>query len=608
MIQSLEFGPIRMRTDRMDDHPYAIAGRRMYAIGMMSGAAPRVGAEHLVGEMGGLWAHPVKALDAWRFVIDGAGAHAPTEARFEGAFWRIARAHGRGGLRITEREWVDEDDPLFFIEVEVANTGATPMAFTARFEARLHLMPCWMSPMLDGEDTVTHASRALHASDGLHPEWGVAVLGDGDLEQIVTLEPGATFCLNVTVAGVSVGGLAEAARLAEGGLSERTARRTRKERAYTEVIARAPNLPGVSAELSAAHLCALLNLKLLETENLAGHYVIAGLPEFPNLFGCDLAYSVPGLIAAGRTDLALASLRALGAVAHRQAGRVPHEVLPDGGVFHPGNTQETPQFVIAVHALWQALLAPAPMHETWPAGAQRPAADDVLAEFYPVCRAAMLHSLRASLAGLPTPYPSGNAMVERGDMLPIKLDSVCYTRRALSCLAEMAEACAATWLASVAATDLNEIGAWSAAIDARFDHDWWIEADGFYADSMDVNGARQLERHWTQVVPLETGISGARAARVLDGIARGWLNEHGLPHTQGVEERVWTLPTGLLALVAARHGRRALAERLLMNIAATLQNGQLGLYEELIPRGLCFAQCWSAALFAQIVQEVMRQP
>ena len=172
----------------------------------------------------------------------------------------------------------------------------------------------------------------------------------------------------------------------------------------------------------------------------------------------------------------------------------------------------------------------------------------------------------------------------------------------------MAEACAGTWLAPVATNDLNEIEAWSAAIDDRFDRDWWIEADGFYADSMDANGARQLERHWTQVVPLETGISGARAARVLDGIARGWLNEHGLPHTQGVEERVWTLPTGLLALVAARHGRRALAERLLMNIAATVQNGQLGLYEELIPRGLCFAQCWSAALFAQIVQEVMRQP
>ena len=608
MIQSLEFGPIRMRTERVEDHPYAIAGRRMYAIGMMSGAAPRVGAEHLVGEMGGLWAHPVKALDAWRFVVDGDGAHAPTETRFEGAFWRIQRARQLGALSITEREWVDEDDPLFFSEAEVVNTGPAPVTFSARFEARPHLMPCWMSPLLDGEDDVARAPRAIRASDALHPEWGVALLADGDLEQSVSLAPGAVFCLNIAVAGVSSGGLAEAARLAECGLAERAARRARKERAYTEVITRAPDLPGGSEELAAAHLCALLNLKLLETENLAGRYVIAGLPEYPNLFGADVAYSAPGLIAAGRADLALASLRALGAVARRQAGRVPHEVLPDGAVFHPGNTQETPQFVIAVHALWQALRTAAPAHEIWLNGAARPSPGDFLAEFYPVCRAALLHSLRAGYEGVPAPYPRGNAMVEREGMLPIKLDSVCYTRRALACLADMAEACAGTRMWPVAAADRAVIGAWSADIDARFDRDWWIEDAGFYADSLDVDGPRQLERHWTQVVPLETGIGAARAARVLDGIAGGWLNADGLPHTQGVDDRVWTLPTGLLALVAARHGRRALAERLLMNIAATLQNGQLGLYEELIPRGLCFAQCWSAALFAQIVQEVIKEP
>ena len=36
----------------------------------------------------------------------------------------------------------------------------------------------------------------------------------------------------------------------------------------------------------------------------------------------------------------------------------------------------------------------------------------------------------------------------------------------------------------------------------------------------------------------------------------GWLNEWGMVHTREREERVWTLPTGLLALAAFQHGRQ----------------------------------------------------
>ena len=91
---------------------------------------------------------------------------------------------------------------------------------------------------------------------------------------------------------------------------------------------------------------------------------------------------------------------------------------------------------------------------------------------------------------------------------------------------------------------------------------------------------------------------------MLATIERDWLTADGLPHTQGMEASVWTLPTGVLALAAARMGRKTLARRLLMNIASTLRNGQLGLFEELIPHGLCFVQLWSAAQFVEIAEAI----
>jgi glycogen debranching enzyme len=330
---------------------------------------------------------------------------------------------------------------------------------------------------------------------------------------------------------------------------EMDARLQRKRNVY-QTAARF-DLPA-RGELDDAYRCALLNLKLLETHNRAGHYPIAGLPEFPNLFGCDTAYSVPGLCQAGRSDLAMDALRALRDIMMRQCGRTPHEILPDGSIFHPGNSQETPQFVIA----------------TWRVAQIIGDKGDFLREMYPACRAAMLNYLRGAFTRAASrfpDYPHGNAMVEREGMLPLKLDSVCYTWKALKSLVEMARLLD-SGPASVFdyARDIAEADAWANRIELSFEQDWWIESEGFYADSLGWDSRQQLDKHWTQVTPLEVGLARPdHAMRVLDAIERDWLNERGLPHTVGVEERVWTLPTAILALVAARAGRRQLALRLL---------------------------------------------
>ena len=604
MIQQLQFGSTHLRLTHDDDRPYMIAGPRMYAIGMMSGAVPIVGDQgHLDGEMGGLWALPIKVLDSWGLSVDGCNLMV---AEFNGYFQKIERVRMNGGLRVSEVELIDADEPVMLVTARVANESNVPVTLNLVYSAKPHLRPCWMSQMIDGVDEVGFSADGLHAVDAANPAWAVVVLADAPLRREVSLRPGECATMRVVIAGTSTAGLDGARTLAARALNAFDPRVQRQSDVYAALASQADR---VGTHLTTQNKqdpwggygCALANIQLLETINLAGKYPMAGLPEFPNCFGCDVAYSVPGLCAAGRVDLAVAALRALREVTLRQGGRVPHEVLPDGTVFHPGNTQEIPQFVIAVHAVWQHLKhsnteAPPVTAAVW------------AAENFSACRAALLDYLKiedVDPASQYPWYPDGDAMVERDGMLPIKLDSVCYTWRALQCFGDMARAMSFDPTGPVTKTvvqaAIEACSDWASHIERDFEQDWWMPEHGLYADSLGWDGTQRLDYHWTQVIPLEVGLARPdRAASVLAVLATGWLNKHGLPHTLNIEDRVWTLPTGLLALVAARSGDDALARRLLANIASTLLNGQLGLFEELIPRGLCFVQLWSAALYVQI--------
>lgn len=324
------------------------------------------------------------------------------------------------------------------------------------------------------------------------------------------------------------------------------------------------------------------NLHMLSADYypLLPPYFLAGIPEYPQLFGCDTEYSIPGAVAAGFADTARSALLALAGYAERGCGRVPHEITTNGRVFHPGNTQETPQFAVACwdYVRWTGDLA-------------------FLQQVFPVCQEGIDEYLPALWGTYDSPYPTGDGMVEHPGMGSRKLDSTCYLFQALQAMAGMA-----------AALDLGETAAVyssrAAALQTWFERDWWIEAEGMYADSLHTDLAPQLDGHWTVVLPLQVGLASAeRAERALGRIVAEWVNEWGLVHTREREDSVWTLPTGLLALTAFRYGRPELGLRLLHNIAETTRHGMLGAFKELIPIGLCFVQLWSAGLYVQGVLE-----
>jgi hypothetical protein len=53
---------------RTGSKPYVPAGTRTYVIGTQDGAFPDLG-EHLPGEMGGVWLHPIKLIDGFQATL-----------------------------------------------------------------------------------------------------------------------------------------------------------------------------------------------------------------------------------------------------------------------------------------------------------------------------------------------------------------------------------------------------------------------------------------------------------------------------------------------------------------------------------------------------------
>ena len=170
-------------------------------------------------------------------------------------------------------------------------------------------------------------------------------------------------------------------------------------------------------------------------------------------------------------------------------------------------------------------------------------------------------------------------MVERPGMGPEKLDVTCYLYQALLDLAEMAEALGREG-------EIAKPRELAALLRERFNRDWWLEDEGLFADSLDDQGSPQLAGHWTVAVPMEVGIADPeKGRRALARIEREWVNEWGMVHTRGSDTRVWTLPTGVLAMGEFRYENVAMGLRLLKDICSTLRRGMLGSYSELIPDG-----------------------
>lgn len=567
--------------------PVFVSGKRIYAITTIGGATHPFGEWHLRGKMGGVWAHPLRVLDGWTLTLEAYGATTPldqaTSCDLFGAY--ITRRFMVGDLALEWTEFAAEEQPHYYATLLVRNEGALPVDATVVVRAEADLRFCWFGGVDPAEpalhilpDGVAWRAPGAYAgvtailSSATPAAWEVA----GRVAQArfpLTLPPGEALALQwrLAVQRDDAPSPGNVLRAAVDTLSAKIA--------LYRSIAGEMRLETPDSDLDHCWQVARQNVHMLMADYrpTLAPYLLAGLPEYPQLFGCDTAYSVPGVVAGGFADVARSALEELGRYAWLACSRVPHEITTNGRVFHPGNIQETPQFAVACwdYVRWSGDLA-------------------FLERMYPVCVEGLEH-FGATLEG--RGYPIGDGVVEVPGMGACKLDTVCYLYQALASLREMA-------LALGRPHDAIRFAGYAGALAARFESDWWIAHEEMYADSLHLDGRQQFDGHWTVVLPVVTGIaSPERARRALDRIMREWVNEWGMMHTRGADSRVWTLPTGLLALAALRNGRADDGLRLLRRIGETARHGTFGTLKELIPQGLCFIQLWSAGLLLQGITE-----
>src|SRR5919197_3620708 len=107
------------KTEKLAD-PYLAAGDRAYLIGAQDGGFPDMG-WHVVGEMGGLWAHPIKLLDGFWLQVDGAWL-AGARRFIGGPFWNAHEYALPDGLQVTRRQFVPDGEPTVVVRYAFRST------------------------------------------------------------------------------------------------------------------------------------------------------------------------------------------------------------------------------------------------------------------------------------------------------------------------------------------------------------------------------------------------------------------------------------------------------------------------------------------------------
>src|SRR5215210_5632088 len=141
-------GPTRSTTDKLDLKRYVAAGDRAYVIGSEDGRFPPMG-WHIRGEMGGVWAHPIKLLDGYWFSVNNTWL--PAASRFTtGAGYVQMDFPTTDGLDVTRTEFSPDGSPVTLVGLTVANPGPGSRAFRLTMDARSEVMASypwgWTTP------------------------------------------------------------------------------------------------------------------------------------------------------------------------------------------------------------------------------------------------------------------------------------------------------------------------------------------------------------------------------------------------------------------------------------------------------------------------------
>ena len=645
---------------RTSSKPYVTAGTRTYLIGTQDGNFPDMG-QHLPGEMGGAWLHPIKLIDGFRATVTDRATNRdiPLSAGTDFVTYpygnRFTYALAADSLEIERFEFSPDGRQGLIVRYEFRNAARRTRHLSFQWSVKTDLRPVWFSDSLgitDAGDTVAWEPdrRVFVARDSGHPwfcVWGATP--SADARPVDRPEPIATRGMGVTAASqyaVSVAprGAATLTFVIAGSDSAREAALdtyaylaqhhasllAEKQARYAALLQRARvSIP--DKRLQQVYDWVRVNTEWLDREVPGiGRGLGGGLMEYPWWFGTDASYSLQALASTGSTELAKATLRLLRdeSLKANGNGRIVHEVTTNGGVVNPGNTQETAQFIAMVGTLvaWTGDLAFA-------------------REMYPSMRLG-LRWLLGDMDRNRNLFPEGYGIMEVSGLNAELIDVAVYTEQALEATARVARV-----LGKPAAAAGYERQA--AALKARINDRFWAEDDGSYADFYGTRaqamsaadgairqirlkgdsaltardheliahyeGLRQrfaalpdgsrgwlTNKNWVIATPMETGIAPReRAVRLLAKIRRENVGEYG-PFLSAVERQaMMTIATGVQAVAEARYGRIDESLWYVNRIVETFGRTLPGSVSEMMPDYGCFTIGWTSyGVVVPLIQHV----
>jgi hypothetical protein len=630
--------PEPLTSTRRLDRPFIVAGDHAYLIGQQDGLFPDMG-WHIPGEMGGIWAHPIKLLDGLWLRIDDTWL-TRADQFVVGPYWAEHRYSLADGLQVVRQDFVPDGEPA----VIVSYTFRSPVQRTLRLRllARSDLRGVWLSERCgigDGDDRAAFDARlgVWYCWDEQNP-WHV-VIGTPVLRPIAhEAGPELWGPERTTGRGISV------------ALDYQLTLEQNETARVTWVIASSSHTPALALDCyrrvcavapalwmaKAKRYAAMLSHSRLQVPDVMltrawdwikcnhdwlvrdvpplGRGLGAGVADYVWWFGCDTCYAVRGCLALGQHEIAIETLdliRRLSLAANGQTGRVIHECTTGGLIAHHGNTQETPHFVRTV---WDTFL--------WTGDRS------FLERNYDFCKRGLLEWTLGHQCddGDLLPYGYGITEMEGLDLQCI--DTAAFTVEALAALAGMAETLGE---ADVAQRCRSLFRVARDRLEAAF----WLESEGLYGDMVatpaemvprlhawithtektDPQAAaiyRQLLRaaladpqpqrkrpwllkNWIVLCPLEGGLTvPARAQRVLNRVeGPEFSGRWGLYVNSLHRSPPMSISTGVLAVAETVYGRAEQALRYLNLLSETLGLQMPGAIAEFSPDSGCFVQAWS---------------
>ena len=141
-LASVYFGsPTRSTSENLNIKRYVTAGDRAYEVGTLDGAFPQIGS-HVKGHMNGVWAHPIKLLDSYRFLVDGQPF--PSVNKFtSGAGYVEFEYPETNGLQITRTVFAPDGIPAVLVALRLRNASNQTQSFRLLLEATSELIAAY---------------------------------------------------------------------------------------------------------------------------------------------------------------------------------------------------------------------------------------------------------------------------------------------------------------------------------------------------------------------------------------------------------------------------------------------------------------------------------